>query len=246
MGLKCFSGNSVLPPASLRLRERFSLIILISFFLPGLLPAQEVLRGQVRVEMEPIYGGYVDEEYPLNTDTAYRRALEEAAMFFSAQIYGWSFHYDIGERARGIAEEFELTPLGEIRWGDPRLFVTHARFDRQVLSVWMDYRPADAQRRRLEMWKMGRVRSAQAIGYGPLGGPVEISDWLAIKRTALEDSARAAVRAMLQSSEKNRPKEATGFICLETFPAYWMDAGRWAAQARFRVEITEIIPFAAY
>ena len=216
------------------------------FLLPILLPAQEVLRGEVKVEMEPVYGAYVDVKYPLDKDTAYRRALEEAAMFFSAQIYGWAFHYDVGERARGIAEEFELTPLGEIRWGDPGLFVTHANFENHVLSVWMDYRPTDAQWRRLEMWKMGTVRTAQAVGYGPLGGPVESSDWLVIKKTAMEDSARAAVRAMLQGQERNRPKEAAGFISLQTFPAYWMDAGRWAAQARFRVEIKEIVPFAAY
>ena len=208
--------------------------------------AQEVLRGEVKIELEPIYGAFVDVEYPLDTDSAYRRALELAAVFFSAQIYGWSFHYDIGERARGIAEEMELIPLGEIRWGDPGLFVTHARFENQVLSAWMDYSPTDAQRRRLEMWKMGRVRPAQAIGYGPFGGPVEISDWLTIRKTALEDSARAAIRAMLQGSEKNRPKEAAGFISLETFPYYWIDAGRWAARARFKVEIKEIIPFAAH
>jgi len=206
----------------------------------------EVLRGQVKIELEPIFGFFVDEKYPLDTESAYRRALEEAAMFFSAQIYGWSFYYDVGERARGIAEEFELTPLGEIRWGDPGLFVTHARFENRVLSAWMDYRPTDSQRRRLEMWRMGNIRSAQAIGYGPLGGPVEITDWLSIKRKALEDSARAAVRAMLQGSERNRPKEASGFICLDTFPIFFMDAGRWAAQARFRVEVKEIIPFAAY
>jgi len=208
--------------------------------------AQEVLRGEVRVELEPIYGAFADEEYPLNTETAYRRALEEAAMFFSAQIYGWSFHYDIGEKSRAIAEDFELTPLGEIKWGDEGLYVTHARFDNRILSAWMDYRPTDSQRRRLEMWTMGTVRSAQAVGYGPLGGPVEISGWLAIKKKALEDSARAAVRAILQGSERNRPKEASGFICLQTFPSYWMDSGRWAAQARFRVEIKEIIPFSAY
>jgi hypothetical protein len=222
------------------------LLFWVFLLFPFLLSAREVLRGEVKVEMEPVYGAYVDEKYPLDKDTAYRRALEEAAMFFSAQIYGWSFHYDIGERARNIAEEFELTPIGEIRWGDPRLFVTHARFENRVLSVWIDYRPAESQRRRLEMWNMGNVRTAQAVGHGPLGGPVEVSDWLSIKRTALEDSARAAVRAMLQGSERNRPKEVTGLISLETFPVYWMDGGRWAAQGRFRVEIKEIVPFAAY
>ena len=233
-------------------------LLVITFLLFSvLLYAQEVLRGEVRIELMPVYGAYVDEEYPLERETAYRRALEEAAMFFSAQIYGWSFYYDVGERARGIAEEFELTPLGEILWGDPGLKVTQARFENRdyrftshqladVLSVWMDYRPTEAQKRRLEMWKMGNKRTAQAIGYGPLGGPVENSDWLLIKKSTLEDTARAAVRAMLQGSERNRPKEVSGFISLQTFPYYWIDAGRWAAQARFRVEITEIIPFAAY
>jgi len=225
----------------------FSLLVLMLYHI-NVPPAsgQDVLRGEVKVELEPVYGAYVDEKYPLDTETAYRRALQEAAMFFSAQIYGWSFHYDIGEKARGIAEEFELEPLGEIRWGDPGLFVTHAAFENHVLSAWMDYRPTEAQYRRLEMWRMGNIRTAQAIGYGPLGGPVEISDWLAIKRKALEDSARAAVRAMLQGSERNRPKEATGFISLQTFPAYFMDSGRWAAHARFRVEIKEIVPFSAF
>jgi hypothetical protein len=51
---------------------------------------------------------------------------------------------------------------------------------------------------------------------------------------------------MLQGSERNRPKEARGLISLESFPSYHIDAGRWAVQARFRVIIEEIIPFAAH
>jgi len=233
-------------------------LFLFSFlFLSFLLPAQDVLRGEVRVQLEPIFGFNVDEEYPLDIKAAYSRALQEAAMFFSAQIYGWSFHYDVGERARGIEEVFDLNPLGEIRWGDPGLYVTHADFINwesqpttyrfaTILSAWMDYRPTDAQRRRLEMWKKGSIRPAQAVGYSSLGGSGENPAWLAIKKNALEDSARAAVRAMLQGSEKNRPKEVTGFISLESFPLFYMESGRQAAHARFRVEITEIIPFAAY
>ena len=221
-----------------------------------------MLRGEVRIELEPIFGAYVDEEYPLDIDSAYRRALQEAALFFSAQIYGWSFHYDVGERARGIEEIFELNPLGEIRWGDPGLKVTHAYFETRdfratthrlaaYLSAWMDYRPTEAQLRRMRMWQMGNTRPAQAIGHSPIGGaPTEAgegsSSWLAIKKNALEDSARAAVRAMLQGSERNRPKEVKGFISLESFPSFFMDSGLWAAQARFKVEIIEIIPFAVY
>jgi hypothetical protein len=209
--------------------------------------AQDVLRGEVKIELEPIYGTYLEEQYDaLEAEIGYRRALELASYFFAAQIYGWSFYYDIGERARGIAEEMELTPLGEIRWGDPGLFVTDTNAKDRVLSVWMDYRPTDAQQRRLQMWKMGNVRTAQAIGYTPLDGPATTENWLTLREKALEDAARAAIRAMLQGSERNRPKEATGFISLEAFPYFWISSGRWAVQARFKVEIKEIIPFAAY
>ena len=224
---------------------------------PLMLIGQDVLRGQVRVDLMPIYGGFVEDEYPLGIDSAYRRALEEAAMFISAQIYGWSFYYDIGERARGIDEVFELSSLGDITWGDPGLHVTNAHFQNQThqitshlmaetLSMWVDYRPTQAQHRRLQMWRMGNIRTAQAIGYGPYAFPGDDNDWMSIRRAALEDSARAAVRAMLQGSERNRPKEARGYISLETFPAYHMSSGRWAVQARFRVNITEVVPFAAH
>jgi hypothetical protein len=208
--------------------------------------AQEVLRGEIQVDLEPVYALYADVPYPLDTQTAHRRALEEAAMFFSAMIYGWSFHYDIGEKARGIDEEMELSPLGTIAFGDPGLFATDAEVRDMRLCLWLDYRLTESQKRRLLMWKSGLVRSAQAIGHGPLGGPVESSDWITIKKTALEDAARAAIRAILRGSERNRPKEARGFISLSAFPGYWIDGGQWAASARFRVDIAEIVPFAAH
>jgi hypothetical protein len=220
------------------------LVLAVSFSFPGY--GQEVLRGEVWVELEPVYGAYIDEEYPLDMDTAAKRALEEAAMFFSAMIYGWSFNYDIGERARGIAEAFELEPLGAIPWGDPGLRVTHAGLKDMKLSLWADYRPREDQLRRINAWKTGNIRSAQAIGFGPLGGPVEAAGWFSIKKTAMEDAARAAVRAMLRGSERNRPKEARGCISLAAFPRYFMDSGRWCCSARFRVEVREIVPFAAY
>jgi hypothetical protein len=67
------------------------------------LPAQEVLRGEVRVDLEPVYAQYMDEVYPLDAQSAYRRALEESIMIYSAMIYGWSFDYTIGGVAGGSA-----------------------------------------------------------------------------------------------------------------------------------------------
>jgi hypothetical protein len=180
-------------------------------------------------------------------------------------IYGWSFHYDIGERARGIEEKLELSPLGNITADDPRFEITDIQIEEMRLYLWADYRPGEEQQRRLSAWKTGLVRGVQGLGHGPLGYaprprsdgspvPGEPSDranpadpaWLAVKKAALEDAARAAIRAMLRANERNRPKEASGFISLAAFPRFWLDKGQWAASGRFLVTVTEITPFGAY
>ena len=204
-----------------------------------------VIRGSISVEFEPIYAGHVDSEYPLDVPKAGRRALEEAAVFFSAMIYGWSFNYEIGERARRINEEIELKPIGVIQYGDPSLKVTDTEVKDMRLMVWMDYQLSDSQQRRMQMWQADTNRNAQAVGFAPASMD-ENPGWLGIRKMALDDAARTALRAMLRGSERNRPKEVTGFISLASFPRYYVDSGRQAASARFRVQITEIIPFAVH
>jgi len=205
----------------------------------------DVLRGEVFMELEPIYAGFVDDEYPLDVTAASRRALEEAAMLYSAMIYGWSFHYDIGERARKIDQNIELKTAIVIPFGDPGLKITEVEAREMKIRIWTDYYLSDAQQRRLNVWRSGTIRNAQAIGYGP-DRIEKYPGWLALKKLALEDAARIALRTMLRGSERNRPKEVTGFISLASFPHFYIDEGRWAVSARFRVQIMEIIPFAAY
>jgi hypothetical protein len=225
---------------------RVLLCALVLSAVSAMLGAQEPLRGQVWVELEPLPGQYADDPGQFDLQSIRRRALEEASLFFSHMIYGWSFHYDIGERARNIDEKLELTPQGSILWGDPGLVATDAGLRDKRFYVWADFRPNAVQQRWIGSWKTGTIRMAQAIGHGPLGGAVEIADWMTIKQAALEDAARAAIRAMLRAGERNRPKAAEGFISLAAFPSFYMDAGQWAAVGRFRVNITEITSFAAY
>jgi hypothetical protein len=204
-----------------------------------------VLRGEVYVDIEQIYAGHVDEEYPLSIASAGRRALEEAALFYSAMIHGWSFSYEIGERARKIDELLELEPNGVIKFGDPALIVTDTEIRNMQLRVWTDYHLSEPAQKRLQVWRTGMTRNVQATGYAPTVFK-EYPGWIKVKQMALEDSARAAIRAVLRGSERNRPKHATGFISLAAFPRYYIDGGRWAVFAKFRLQITEIIPFAAY
>jgi hypothetical protein len=206
----------------------------------------QTIRGEVWIELEPIYGPYIDEEYPLDMAAAGRRALEESALFFSAMIYGWSFYYEIGERARRMGENMELTQVASIPFGDPGLRVTDVEVRDFRVRMWADYHLNEAQQRRLAVWRTGNIRNAQAVGYYSMGGPEEMAGWLAVRKAALEDAARSAIREMLRGSERNRPKEAHGFISLASFPRFFIDSGRWAVSARFRVQLNEIVPFSAY
>ncbi|MDR0376409.1 MAG: hypothetical protein LBH70_01290 [Spirochaetaceae bacterium] len=224
----------------------FSLILVFLLSFTLFVAGQEVLRGEVRVDLEPVYARYIEEFQPPDAASAQRAALEEAAMLYSAMIYGWSFDYEIGEKARGIPEVFTLEPLGIIPFGDPGLKATDAEIREMRLYLWTDYQMTDAQKRRMRMWRTGTIRNVQAMGKGPLGGPIKKEDWIAIKKAALEDAARAGVREMLRGMERNRPKEARGYIALAEFPFYWIDSGYWTVSARFRVELTALQPFAAY
>ncbi|MCL2244832.1 MAG: hypothetical protein FWC03_10270 [Treponema sp.] len=229
----------------------FSLLSLTMLIIGGLSAQSEtgihphVLRGEVYVDFEPIYSGHIDDEYPLDVPAAGRRALEESAMLYSAMIYGWSFYYEPGERARQIDENINLEPAGIIQYGDPNLIVTDTEIKDMRLRVWTDYQLSQTQQRRMQTWRSGSIRNAQAVGYSPVSID-EYPGWLTLKKDAIEDAAREAIRVMLRGSERNRPKEITGFISLASFPRFYIEAGRWAASTRFRVQINDIIPYAAY
>jgi len=229
----------------------FSFILFLFFYPFNAFAQQEhgnhpyVIRGDVYVDLEPIYSGHVDEEYPLDITAASRRALQESSLFFSAMIYGWSFNYEVGERARRISENLELEELGNIQYGDPAMRVTDVEVRDSRFIIWADYQLNDHLQRRMQVWRSGTIRNAQGVGFAP-SHVDEYPGWLALKKIALEDAARSSLRSILRGSERNRPKEVRGFISLAAFPRFFIDSGRWAASARFRVQITEIIPYAVY
>jgi hypothetical protein len=229
-----------------------SIILSIFLGIAGAVPlfpqsrVPDILRGEVQVEMENLNAFYNEDNTPPGIQTVRRRALEEASIYFSAMIYGWSFTYDIGERARGIEENFELKPLGSIPFGDPSLVPTDAGVRGIYFHLWSDYRLTDSQRRRMTIWRSGTIKTIQGLGNSSLGPPKEGDDWFTLKKTALEDAARSAIRETLRGSERNRPKQAQGFISLAQFPRYGLARGGLSVSARFLLELTEIVPFAAY
>ncbi|MDR0409656.1 MAG: hypothetical protein LBH18_04580 [Spirochaetaceae bacterium] len=221
-------------------------IIFIALFYAQSVFSQETLRGEVCVELEPVYALFLGVPSPLDNAAANRWALEDAAAAFSGMVYGWEFVYEPGEWARSLPEDIELTALGKITPDDARLEITDVNVKDGLFFLYADYHLDEAQGSRISGWKSASSFTAQAVGYGPLQGGEGTIDRSQIKEYALKDAMKKALRKKLRPTERNRPRSVTGFIALSRFPLYRMQNGLWAASSEFRIEIKNIIPFAAY
>ena len=233
--------------------RRLALIVAALFLFARVSPpalaqnaAAPTLRGAVYVELDAPYLLPLGISSPVDRAAAAAWALEDSAAAFSALIYGWNFEYEPGERARELRERVLLTPLGRVEPADPRLQITEAAVRDGLYELWADYQLTGEQQYRLRAWHSADTRETAATGYAPLAGNEGTTERTEIKAAALEDAVKKALRAQLRAQERNRPRLVRGSIALARFPLYRLFHGNWAAQARFRVRITEIVPFPAY
>ncbi|MDR2468278.1 MAG: hypothetical protein LBD22_04875 [Spirochaetaceae bacterium] len=207
---------------------------------------QEILRGEIAVELEPVYLIDLGINSPLDTETASNWALEDTATAFSGMIYGWNFEYEPGERARQLGERLNLQPIGTVKADDARIKISDVSILDNVYYLWCDYHLAADQQNRLRAWNSAQTKGIKAMGHAPLTGPAGTSARTMIKAAALEDAIKQALRAELRSTERNRPRFVRGSIALAAFPLYRIFRGNWAAQASFRIRIDELVPYAVY
>ena len=210
-----------------------------------LVPA-DILRGEVQVDVEPVYALSRGVPSPLDDDALLAWALEESARSYAGMIYGWSFEYEPGEKARDLAEHITLAALGTVGAHEPALKTDRVDKNAVRVSVWTDYHLSETQSRRRQSWSATGSIEAQAHGTGALDlSPVAAKDIMA-HDGALEDAARSAIRARLRATERNRPRRVKGRIALAAFPHYGIQNGALTVQARFRLKIGEVEPYAVY
>jgi hypothetical protein len=210
------------------------------------LPAQvaldrspEYLTERFWVDLEPPVARE-GEEYPLSEEAAVRLLLEEARYVFAGMIYGFRFRYVPADRRRDIDEQFEIEPIAEIRFGDPRLSVIATRVEDLRLHGRFEYRLADFQRSRLAGWLSADVPSAAGEGEAPFweGHDARIP--------AVEDAMRLAVRELLRSRIDSKPREATGSFVLLGSPRIYVRSGAYQARVDIKVKVNEIRPYTVY
>jgi hypothetical protein len=198
------------------------------------------LELEVWCELEPMI--QESDAYPLAPDDARRRVLEEARGLLSAMIYGVRFAYTPADTQRRTAEQFQLTPVAELAWGDPRLTVAGSEVREKRLYVQLRYDLQDFQSARRRAWQSNAVPAASGTGASSLfAGPAPQG-----KRRSLEEALKEAVRNHLRPVLFNKPREIRGELLLWQAPQVIVDAGQYVTTVTVKLRDLEIRPYSFF
>lgn len=218
------------------------LLIALLLLIPWAAFSQEsYLAARLWCELEPLIQSN-DQEYPLPKEEAQRRLLEEARQVFSAMIYGFEFAYTPGDRTRGVADEFILTPIAEIPWGDPRLRIVDAWIGEARLFAKVEYDLQGFQEDRRQAWGSTAVPTATGIGeWNMFLAPAPVS-----KARSLEAAFREALRNHLRPIHFNKPREVTGELLLWDPPSVIIEAGTYQTRVDVKLRLREIRDYSLF
>ena len=178
--------------------------------------------------------------WPLPLAVAASRLAEEAAWVFAGQVWGFEFEWTPLDRTRHIEESFSMKPSGSIPKGDPRLAPEDSRVEGQRLLAYVSYDPTSSEAGLIASYARSPWKSAQGTGMG---------DYLRGyqgRRLAYEDAARAAIRDLLRGLEPNKPRRVKGRIVFASTPRIAVADGTYKVEARFRIEVTEVLEYGLY
>ncbi len=165
---------------------------------------------------------------------AARFLLEEARFIFSGMLYGFTFDYRPGDERFEIEDEFSLTPVAGIPFGDEALSIRESRMEDNTLVVQIRYDMKPFQQRRREAWDSGRIPSAAGIGAAPFHKGREQ------RYEAMKDGVRQAIRNHLRSRIFDRPRRIQGDVLFEEAPELFVKAGEYRARVQVRLKVREI------
>jgi hypothetical protein len=198
------------------------------------------LTVDVWCELEPMF--QESDEYPLSSEQARRRVLEEARGILSDMIYGLQFSYTPGDERRKIPDRFVLTRVGEIRWGDPRLRVVQAEVRENRLYAKVLYDLADFQSTRRKAWESNSIPTATGSGsYSLFSGPAPEG-----KRRSLEEALRDALRGYLRPIVFNKPREVRGELLVWQEPQVVIASGSYLTRVTIKLKVKEIRAYSLF
>jgi len=178
-------------------------------------------------------------QYPIPVSTAERSLLDEARLLVSAMVYGWSFRFTPGDTSRAVAEQFVLTPVAEVPFGNPRLRVIETELSDDHTRLWARvlYSLTDDETRRREAWESNTATLSTGQG------EASVMKGASAKRASLEDAVRQAIQQGLHDRYLNKPREVDGQVVLWEDPQTRVGSGSYRTVATVKFLLAEIVPY---
>ncbi len=210
------------------------LLLLGGFRVQAEAPDRLLIRQWIELEpMVRIEPG----QYPIPLEVAQKSLLEKGRVLFSGMVYGWAFSYTPGDRARGVRESFEVTPVAEVPWGSPRLRVIETDVVETRLWARISYALDEEESRKRASWDSNTA--ALATGRGTADVQRGPEAWA----RALHEAMRDAIRRSLDTRYVNKPREITGEVVLWADPVTVVASGTYTTTATVKILVRDLIPY---
>jgi hypothetical protein len=212
------------------------LILLATLVVGPAHAAGPLLEVPVWTEIEPLVGAVEDRppEQAIPVDL-----LEQARLILGGMIYGYSFVYTPSDRGRKVADRFDLIPLGEIPWGDPRLSVAWVTQKQGRLYAQMAYDMAEFQDARRRAWSTSSLPAASGRGEEQLASPHA-------RQAALKAAIEEAIRDYARGRVDNKPRELRGDVVIWEPHTTMMGRGTYLTTVKVKLRITDTLPYRLY
>ncbi|HUX11760.1 MAG TPA: hypothetical protein VMW87_01955 [Spirochaetia bacterium] len=204
---------------------------------PSVASAEKLLIAEFSAETHPLI---VETPEPPTKEQIVLSLLEEARFAFSGMIYGFDFVYTPSDPLRKVAEEFDLKPVAQLRWGDPRMRVLDTRTESDLLFARITYSLADFQLPRWQGWQSNSLEHASGLGASSyLKGPSS-------RHAAIVEAIKNAIREQVRQRVYNRPREIRGSLALLDAPRIAVREGNYEATVRIALDVKSIIPYTIF
>ena len=170
-----------------------------------------------------------------------RKIKEISPFILSGMVYGWKFEYVPYDKARGVQEYFDFSPVNEL--ADAEIdSINYAKpwVEDSILNCWVEFRRSDPQVHIYQGWASVLHPRIKGVGYAKL------SDGFEGIKEACGESLKLAVRNYERKWIKSKPKEISGTVFISEPPKIGVDAGRYKVTLDFFMETDKIIEYKTF
>lgn len=170
-----------------------------------------------------------------------RKIKEITPLILSGMVYGWKFEYVPYDKARGVQEFFEFSPVMELSEAEINT-VKYAKpwVKESILNCWVEYRRTDAQVHAYKSWESVLHPRIKGEGYAPLAEGFE-----GVQK-ACGEALKLAVRNYERKWIKTKPKEISGTVFMNEPPKIGVDAGRYKVTLDFFMKTDKIVEYKTF